>query len=171
MTERAPVLDEATVKFGLLMESAQAHQKMAESHLEKLRAHTQDLDGVVREEIRRTLIEELAELTDESRRAVQALGAMKRAAQLRGLLWSLSAVLLSTIIPGAVAYWLLPSTSEINAARTRRDQLQASIQRLEQGGGRIEWRHCGEQARLCVRVDRSAPAYGDKAEYFIVKGY
>ena len=116
MTERAPVLDEATVKFGLLMESAQAHQKMAESHLEKLRAHTQDLDGVVREEIRRTLIEELAELTDESRRAVQALGAMKRAAQLRGLLWSLSAVLLSTIIPGAVAYWLLPSTSEINAA-------------------------------------------------------
>lgn len=171
MTERAPVLDEATVKFGLLMESAQAHQKMAETHLERLRAHTQDLDGVVREEIRRTLIEELADLTDESRRAVQALGAMKRAAHLRGLLWSFSAVLLSTIIPGGVAYWLLPSASEINAARARRDELQASIQRLEQRGGRIEWRHCGEQARLCVRIDRSAPAYGDQAEYFIVKGY
>ena len=90
---------------------------------------------MVREEIRRTLIEELAELTDESRRAVQALGAMKRAAQLRGLLWSLSAVLLSTIIPGAVAYWLLPSTSEINALRERgATSSQASIQRLEQRG-------------------------------------
>ncbi len=55
------------MKFGLLMESAQTHQKMAEAHLEKLRAHTQELDGVVREEIRRTLIEELQELTDGER--------------------------------------------------------------------------------------------------------
>ena len=42
------------MKFGLLMESAQAHQKLAETHSEQLRAHTQDLDGVVRDEIRRT---------------------------------------------------------------------------------------------------------------------
>jgi hypothetical protein len=47
MGERAGTVDETTMKFGLLMESAQAHQKMAETHLEKLRAHTQDLDGVV----------------------------------------------------------------------------------------------------------------------------
>ena len=64
MTEAAAV-DDATMKFGLLMESAQTHQKMAETHLERLRAHTEDLDGVVREEIRRTLVEELAELTAE----------------------------------------------------------------------------------------------------------
>ena len=51
MSESAPAIDDATMKFGLLMESAQAHQKLAETHLEKLRAHTQDLDGVVREEI------------------------------------------------------------------------------------------------------------------------
>jgi hypothetical protein len=171
MNEHAPPYDEATMKFGLLMESAQAHQKMAETHLEKLRAHTQDLDGVVRDEIRRTLIEELAELAAESRRTAQALSAMKRAAHFRVLLWSLAAVLTSTAIPSAMAYWLLPSTSEINALKARRDDLAAGIQRLEERGGRIDWRHCGPQARLCVRIDRSAQAYGDKADYFIVKGY
>jgi hypothetical protein len=90
MNDRAPALDDATLKFGLLMESAQAHQKLAETHLERLRTHTQDLDGVVREEIRRTLIEELQELTAEARRAVQALHGMKRAANMRGLLWGWS---------------------------------------------------------------------------------
>ncbi len=62
MSERAPAMDDTTMKFGLLMESAQTHQKLADAHLEKLRAHTRDLDGVVREEIRRTLVEELQDL-------------------------------------------------------------------------------------------------------------
>jgi hypothetical protein len=171
MTDRVGTVDETTMKFGLLMESAQAHQKLAEIHLEKLRAHTQDLDGVVREEIRRTLVEELDELTAESRRAAQALKGMKRAAQLRGLVLSVSTVFLSVAIPTGLAYWLLPSASQIEALRARRDELQASVARLEQSGGRIDWRHCGERARLCVRVDRSAPTYGDKGDYFVVKGY
>jgi hypothetical protein len=33
MTDRAATLDEATMKVGLLMESAQAHQKLAEDQL------------------------------------------------------------------------------------------------------------------------------------------
>jgi hypothetical protein len=171
VSERAGNIDETTMKFGLLMESAQAHQKMAESHLEKLRAHTQDLDGVVREEIRRTLIEELDELTAESRRAAQALKGMKRAAHLRGLIFNVATVVLSVAIPSALAYRLLPSPAQIETLRARRDELQASVARLEQSGGRIDWRHCGEQARLCVRVDRGAPSYGDKADYLVVKGY
>ena len=171
MGERAGTVDETTMKFGLLMESAQAHQKMAESHLEKLRAHTQDLDGVVREEIRRTLIEELDELTAESRRAALALKGMKRVAQLRGLVFTVCTALLSVAIPSGLACWLLPNPAQIETLRTRRDELQANVARLEQSGGRIDWRHCGERARLCIRVDRSAPSYGDKADYFVVKGY
>ena len=104
----APVLDEPTMKFGLLMESAQAHQKLAERHLENLRAHTQDLDGVVREEIRRTLVEELPS-DQESSRAVQALNGMKRAAQHRGLVLSAATAPLSATLPIAVARWVLPS--------------------------------------------------------------
>ena len=103
MSERAGTVDETTMKFDLLMESAQAHQKMAECHLEKLRAHTQDLDGVVREEIRRTLVEELDELTAESRRAAQALKGMKRAAHLRGLVFSVSTRVAPASIGGIAA--------------------------------------------------------------------
>ena len=47
MSDRVHTLDDTTMKFGLLMESVQAHQKLAETHLEELRAHTRDLDGVV----------------------------------------------------------------------------------------------------------------------------
>jgi hypothetical protein len=171
VNDSAAPIDDATMKFGLLMESAQAHQKMAETHLERLRAHTQDLDGVVREEIRRTLAEELAELTAESARAAGALRRMKRAADLRGLLWAAALAVLATAIPGAFMHWVLPSAGEIDALRLRRDQLQANVQKLEQKGGRADWRHCGETARLCVRIDKSAPEYGEKGEYFVLKGY
>lgn len=171
MSERAATIDDATMKFGLLMESAEAHQRMAEAHLEKLRSHTQDLDGVVREEIRRTLIEELQELTLESRRAAQALHGMRRAANLRALLWSVLLAVLSTAIPGAIVYCTLPSAGEIDGLRKERSELAANIARLRQQGGRVDLRHCGEPARLCVRVDRRAPTYGDGGDYFIVEGY
>ena len=169
MSDRA--LDDSTMQFGLLMESAQAHQKMAEAHLQRLQAHTQDLDEVVRDEIRRTLVEELRDLTAESMQAASALRRMKRAADLRGLLWAALLALLATAIPAAVVRWILPSAGEIVTLRLRRDQLLASVQRLEQRGGRTEWRHCGESARLCVRIDKSSPAYGEKGDFFIAKGY
>jgi hypothetical protein len=164
-------MDEPSMKIGLLMESAQAHQKMAETHLERLRAHTQDLDEIVREEIRRTLIEELQSLTAESKRAVQALSTMKRAANMRGLLWSAAFAVLCTAIPSLVARCVLPSAGEISRLRAERDQLAVSVARLKQQGGLVNWRYCGEAVRLCVQVDRSAPTYGEKADYYIVRGY
>jgi len=159
------------MKFGLLMESAQAHQKLAETHLEKLRAHTRDLDGVVRDEIRRTLIEELGMLNAESRRAAQALRGIGRGAAMRGALWSIATAVLCTGIPIGILRFAMPSVSEIAALRARRDELAAGVALLERRGGRIDWRHCGETARLCVRVDRTAPIYGEKADYYIVAGY
>jgi hypothetical protein len=171
MSDRPAAMDETTMRFGLLMESAQTHQKLADAHLERLQAHTQDLDGVVREEIRRTLIEELREVAAESNRAVYALRGIKRAAGMRGLILSAVAATLSAAVPIALARWVLPSAEQVNALRDRRDQLAENVSRLEQLGGRIEWRRCGESARLCVHVDRTAPAYGDKGDYFVVKGY
>jgi len=171
MSEGAQAIDDATMKFGLLMESAHAHQKMAEAHLEKLRSHTQDLDGVVREEIRRTLVEELHELTEESRRAARALAAMKRAANMRGLLWCAGIAVLCTAVPSAIVRWALPSAGDIDALRARRDELAANVARLEQHGGRVEWRYCGDAVRLCVRIDRTAPTYGEKSDYYVVRGY
>jgi hypothetical protein len=162
-------VDGDTMKIGLLMESAQAHQKLAEAHLEKLQTHMHELDGVVREEIRRTLTEELRELTLESKRAAQALRSMKRTANLRAFLWSIGISMTCTAIPSAIACWIIPSDAQIAALRAKRDELASAVSHLEQQGGRAEWRRCGNSARLCVRVEPKSPVYGDKADYYVVK--
>ncbi len=159
------------MKFGLLMESAQAHQRLAESQLDKLRAHTQDLDSVVRDEIRRTLIEELRMLTAETTRAARALQTLGRRAGLRAAMWSFILVLVCALVPLAVARWALPSAADVSSLRTRRDELRLSVSKLEQLGGRIDWRQCGDARRLCVRVDRKAPTYGEKGDYYVIDGY
>ncbi len=159
------------MKFGLLMESAQAHQRLAEKNLEKLRAHTQGLDMVVRDEIRRTLIEELQMLAVESKRASEALRRIGRGAVLRGALGTIAIALFGAGMPVALMHWTLPSEHEIGLLRTRRDEMITSMAALERQGGRTEWRHCGEEARLCVRVDRNAPHFGDKGDFYVVEGY
>lgn len=164
-------MDESTLKFGLLMESAQAHQKLAENQLERLRVHTRDLDDVVRDEIRRTLVDELKTLTAETTRAAQALRKIKRVGAVRGAVSSLMVALIGALIPIAVARWVLPSSGELAALRLQHDAMSASLQRLQQQGGRVEWRRCGEASRLCVRIDRKAPTYGEKADYYVVEGY
>ena len=171
MNDRAQTMDDATLKIGLLMESAQVHQKSAEAQLDKLRAHMEDMDAVVRDEIRRTLIEELQMLSAESKRAADALQRIRRAASLRGALWSIVMAVLSTCIPIAVIRWTLPSDSQIAALRSRRDELVDSVAALERRGGRIELRRCGAAQRLCVHVDRAAPTYGEKADYYVIAGY
>jgi hypothetical protein len=153
------------------MESAQAHQKLAETQLERLRSHTQDLDGVVRDEIRRTLVDELKTLTAETTRATQALRNVRRSGALRSSAWSLMVALIGALIPLGVAHWALPSPAELAAMRVKRDQMASSLERLQQMGGNVEWRRCGEAARLCVRIDRKAPTYGERSDYFVVQGY
>lgn len=171
MNDRETPVDEATMKFGLLMESAQAHQKIAETHLARLQAHTDDLDEVVRDEIRRTLVEELKELTVESTRAAQALRRMQRTANVRGLFWAAVLATLATAIPGAFMHWMLPTSGEIDSLRARRDRLLINVQKLEQQGGRAEFRQCGDAARLCVRIDKVSPVYGEKGDFMVMKGY
>ena len=170
MSERPPAFDDATLKVGLLMESAQAHQKLAEDQLERLRAHTQDLDGVVRDEIRRTLVEELQLLTAETARATRVLEGI-RGGGARMAAWSVAVAVVCTLVPIGIARWALPSAAEISALRARRDELSANLSKLEQQGARSDWRQCGEAKRLCIRVDRKAPAYGDKGDYLVIEGY
>lgn len=171
MTEKGPPIDESTMKLGLLMESAQAQQKLAEAHLEKLRIHTHGLDGVVRDEIRRTLLDELQAVTVEIAGAARALRTVKLAAESRRLAWNLGIALLCAAIPAAVVHFILPTEGEIASLRARRDVLAESVARLERLGGRADWRLCGQPGRLCVRIDRNAPAFGEKGEYMVVRGY
>jgi hypothetical protein len=164
-------VEDNTMKIGLLMEAAHAQQTLAETALEKLNAHVADLDDIVREEIRRTLVEELQALGEESRRAAEALRKLGRSANVRVVLWSIGLTLLCAAIPMCGEWLFLPSQSELAALRAKRDELASSVARLEQRGGRIDLRRCGGTDRLCVRVDRKAPVYGEAADYFVVRGY
>lgn len=164
-------MDDETMKVGLLMEAAQSHQKLAEASLRKLKAHTHDLDNLVREEIRRTVVDELQALAADSQRAVDALQRLRRAANARVALWSVGITASCSALALGLAWWVLPSQSEISALRTKRDEFAVAIERLGKQGGRIDLRRCGIEQRLCVRVDRKSPAYGTSADYFVVQGY
>lgn len=168
-------MNDETINCGLLMEAAQTHQSLVEAALERLKAHTGELDAIVREEIRRTLVDELQTLAAESKGATRSLRTLRRAANMHVALWSIGitalccAMMIAVIL--AAVRWLLPSRAEIAALRSQHEGLVLGIARLEERGGRIDLRRCGDTARFCVRVDRKAPVFGQRADYFILAGY
>jgi hypothetical protein len=167
----AAQLEDGTLKIGLLMEAAQAQQSLAASALERLHEHAAGLDAIVREEIRATILEEMRALADDTRHAAEALRGLRSAATLRLAAWSAAMLTLSALVPCAIAGWWLPTRPEIDALGAARDHLAANIAHLAQQGGRMELRHCGAAHRLCVRIDRNSPAYGDSADFRVVQGY
>lgn len=164
-------MDEQTLKLGLLMEAAQAHQKLAEASLRKLRLASQEIAGQIRADVQQQLTVGLQSLTGDTRHACDALRAMRRTANLRLTVWSVGLTTLCSLIPLGISCWLLPSPGEIAALRLQYTTLRSSLAALEQRGARVDLRHCGDSNRLCVRVDRAAPAYGEKSDYLVVKGY
>ena len=92
------------IKLGFLMEAAQTHQQLAESALEKLERHTRGLDDIVRKEIRRTLIQELRAVHEESERTAQALRRVRRALKTHRLWWSVIFPALSAAIATLIVW-------------------------------------------------------------------
>jgi hypothetical protein len=164
-------VDEMTMSVGLLMESVQGQQKLAAQSLERLSSITGNLDVVVRGELRQAFVEEFQAVRVACREATDALQRVGRSANLRLALWMLGMNGLLCAVPIIVAGIVVPSRAEIVALRREREELTAVILRLQQQGGRVELRHCGESRRLCVRVERSTPAFGATADYLILKGY
>ena len=164
-------MEDQTMKLGLLMEAAQANQKLADASMRKLKAFSQELLDAMRDEVHRLLLQELQSLAGDSRRASEALRDVRRVANIRVGVWSLGLTLLCSAIPLGLTYWMIPSQAEITTLRARYNGLRSNVAALEERGGRIDLRRCGEGERLCVRIDRSAPAYGEKADYLVVKGY
>lgn len=158
------------MKLGLLMETAQSHQKIVEALIEKLKAHTEGLDAVVRDQIRRVLVEELKTVRSETQGAVAALQTLKRAANARATFWTLGVTAIAAGVALFVAWWALPTPGEIAALRTERDALASDIAVLNQRGARADLRRCGA-GHLCVRVDLKAPRYGERSDYLVIRGY
>ena len=163
-------MDQDRVKLGLLVEAAQAHQKLAEAAVEKLNERAKGLEAVVKDQVRRALADGLVGLHAETKAAVEALQAVKRAANVRVALWTLGVTAAAAGIALIVAWWVLPTPAEIIALRTERDELASNIASLNQRGARADVRRCGT-GQLCVRVDLKAPRYGDSSDYLVIKSY
>jgi hypothetical protein len=163
-------MDQDSVKLGLLMETAQTHQKLAEAAIDKLSEHTQALEAVARDQIQRALVDALNTVHAEAQRAVEALQKIKGAANVRVTLWTLGLTVISAAIALFIAWWVLPTPAEIALLRTERDELASNIAVLNQRGARADLRRCGA-GRVCVRVDLSAPRYGESSDFMVIKGY
>jgi len=163
-------MDQDSVKLGLLMETAQTHQKLAEAAIGKLNEQTQGVHAVVRDQIRRAVVEEMKIVQAETQSAVEALQGVKRAANARVRLWTLGVTAISAGVALFVAWWALPTPAEIARLRTERDELASKVAILNQRGARADLQRCGT-GHLCVRVDMNAPRYGDQRDYFVIRGY
>jgi len=171
MTHDTRAVDDGTVKLGLLMETAYTHQELIEGSLKRLQAHTQGLDDVLRDEIRRAFIAEFGELIDESARAADALRSLGRAFTVKAAWRGALIGALPGIAATLLLSWWLPNQNQIAALRIEQQRLSAAIAVLSDSGARMDLRRCGERSRLCVRIDRRAPAYGARADYLVVQGY
>ena len=158
------------MKLGLLMETAQTHQRLAEAAIEKLSEHTQALEAVARDQIQRALADGLKTVHTEAQRAVEALQKMKREVNACLTQWTLGLTVISAAIALFIAWWVLPTPAEIARLRTERDQLASNIAVLNQHGARADLRRCGG-GHMCVRVDLSAPRYGESSDYMVIRGY
>jgi hypothetical protein len=171
MSSETPAVDDGTVKLGLLMETAHSHQELVDASLKRLQAHTQDLDQVLRDEIRRAFVAEFGALIDEGNRTADMLRSMRRAVSARLGWWAALIGVAPCIAVALVLAWWLPTAGQLAALRAEHQRLSAGVAQLAGSGGRIDLRRCGESERLCVRVDRHAPAYGEQADYLVVHGY
>jgi hypothetical protein len=163
-------MDQGSVKLGLLMETAERHQRLAEAAIGKLNEQAQGLEAVVRDQIRRAVVEEMKIVQAETQRAVEALQRVKRAANAHVALWTIGLTAISAGMALFVAWWVLPTRAEIAALRTERDELASNVAVLNQHGARADLRRCGT-GHLCVRVDMNAPRYGDQRDYFVIRSY
>ncbi|HUK03273.1 MAG TPA: hypothetical protein VLW26_13440 [Steroidobacteraceae bacterium] len=164
-------MDTIEERIGSLLESAQAQQRVAEAAVERFSGCITTFDEVARDEIRRAFIDECEAVSLAGRTAVEALASVARATSVRVALWSVAVIAACTTIPIVVALTLVPSPAQFRAMRTEEEQLRANLSTLRQQGGAVSIRRCGEKSRLCVRVDRGAPAYGANRDYLIAKGY
>ncbi len=163
-------MEDAVTRTSSPSESISQHGDLRAA-IERLGALAEDLDRVVREEIRSAFVEEFQMLGAASQRAAEALHGVRRAASVRVAAWAVALGVAGSAIPILVSWMVIPSRTALAQMRRERDELAASVDRLRLQGGKIDLQRCGTERRICVRIERSAPAYGPQADYLVVKGY
>jgi len=152
--------DETALAFA----TAQTQQQLAEVSLARLHEHTRQLDAIVRDAVRRAFLEELKTLHAELERVTVRLRTLHHAAVGR-LFWVTLASAVFGLGAGLIpAVCLIPSPAEIA-------QRQTTVATLTAAGGRAQLSRCVTArgpARLCIRVDVAAGAFGATGDYYLL---
>ena len=155
----------SAVELSQILETVHAQQSQIHGVLASLDSRSRDLDTTLGDAVQRAF-------TDAAGiRAAQNLSQIHRATGVRFARWTFGIVSACALVPTLLSWALLPSRSQLQQARQTLEQLSAGAAQLSREGGRIELRHCGEANRLCARIDRKSPFYGENADYVVLKGY
>ena len=165
------VAEPGVMQAGLLLETVQQQQTQVEGMLRRLELWSCDLDGVVRECLHQCLRDELQSAGQAARQTGDALQAVRRQARIRVGAWSLGLMLACGAVPLTLAWAFTPGREQIARQRREYEDLVAKVESLKALGGHIDVRRCGPSPRMCVRVNRKAPAYGDGGDYLVIEGY
>jgi hypothetical protein len=155
----------APAEPGKILETVHAQQSKIHAVLARLDTRSRELDSTLEEAVQRAFMEAAG------LRAATTLSQVHRATGVRFARWSFAIVASCALVPTVLSWMLMPSPLQVLQARQTLEQLSVRAAQLSSQGGRIDLRHCGAVRRLCVRVDRKAPFFGDSADYMVVKGY
>lgn len=159
------------LKIAALMDALDQEHTRVRAAMEALNAAIPRMQQAVLQAARASAQEAFDGLQGELERAQRVMIDLQRLSLWRAA-WQHAMVALVAIVITLVAVsWYVPSVSDMQALRTERSHLEASIADLEQRGGKLQISHCGPERRLCVAVQDYAGIYGKAGDYRIAKGY
>jgi hypothetical protein len=130
---------------------------------------SQALHGAIKPSVD-TLQTSVGMANDAGHRLAASMDRVQTAWTWRILMLSVGVLLIVGLAAYGLVWW---ERSQVEDLKAYRQSLQADINRmkpvvtdLERRGGALQWSTCG--GRLCVRVNRSAGAYGQQGDYFVV---
>lgn len=164
--------DEAQeLKIAALIDALDQEHARVQKAMKALNATGARLEQSVAQAARLSMQEALQGLQGELERAQRVVIDLQRLSLWRAA-WQHAMVALVAIVVTLIAVsWYVPSVTDMQALRTEKAQLEASIADLEKRGAKLQINHCGPEKRLCVAVDDYAGIYGKAGDYRIAKGY
>ncbi len=158
-------MDDTALQTGLLLDLAKQQHETADGALKRLAEHTQSLDPILRDTLRRALTAELHNLQAELDAAAAALRAIHRTARTRALWMTPVFAILGAVAGLLPVLAFVPSRAEIA-------ERQAIVAALDARGGAAHLTHCAraqDAAQLCARIDKASGSFGPEGDYYILK--
>jgi len=168
------MMDAEQIKIAALVAAFDQEHERAQRAITALERSGESLQHGVEAAARDAVTKALAEVNQETQHAVDALRELQRFSFWQSAWQHVTIAMLAMAVTVACVWWYVPSMKEITALRAEQSKLQASMEDLNQRGGRVKLSTCGPQKHLCVLVDEAAGTFGDAKRdevYMIAKGY